>query len=75
MTPIQYIELLSIDDPIARMAFDSFKFGLLTDDDCLIMYMRNLKEKADFHYEELLRFRINSVSPNSIITGLPSRIE
>lgn len=75
MKPIEYLEQLALDesspsadrgaklqDGSARRAFDAFRFGHISEDDAVILFMKTQKEKAEFYLNETINLRMNSTS-------------
>ncbi|MCE1972940.1 hypothetical protein LWT57_23325 [Enterobacter cloacae] len=82
MKPIEYLELLALEesrpfadgsakllDGSARRAFDAFRFGDISEDDAVILFMKAQKEKAEFYLNENISLRMNSTSTPRFIGG------
>ncbi|EPO4108670.1 hypothetical protein ACUADT_001063 [Enterobacter cloacae] len=82
MKPIEYLELLALEesrpfadgstkllDCSARRAFDAFRFGDISEDDAVILFMKSQKEKAEFYLNENIILRMNSTSTPRFIGG------
>ncbi|MCI2290955.1 hypothetical protein IB212_15745 [Enterobacter sp. E12] len=82
MKPIEYLELLALEetrpsadgstkllDGSARRIFDAFRFGNISEDEAVIMFMKSQKEKAEFYLNESISLRVNSTSTPIFIGG------
>lgn len=82
MKPIEYLEQLALEesrpsadgstkllDGSARRAFDAFRFGDVSEDDAVILFMKIQKEKAEFYLNEAINLRMNSTSTPVFIDG------
>lgn len=82
MKPIEYLEQLALEesspstdssaklqDGSARMAFDAFRFGNISEDDAVILFMKIQKEKASFYLNEAINLRMNSTSTQRFAGG------
>lgn len=75
MKPIEYLEQLALEesqpltdadaklqDGLARRVFDAFRFGNISEDDAVILFMKSQKEKSEFYLNEIINLRMNSTS-------------
>lgn len=82
MKPIEYLEQLALEesrpsadgaaklqDGSARRAFDAFRFGNISEDEAVILFMKIQKEKAEFYLNETINLRMNSTSTPTFIDG------
>lgn len=82
MKPIEYLEQLALEesspshdggaklqDVSARRAFDAFRFGHISEDDAVILFMKIQKEKTEFYLNEIINLRMNSTSTPLVIGG------
>jgi len=69
MKPIEYIEQLMLTDVSAKKSIDALRYGTVTADEAVVMFMSHQKQRADAYEAELINIAYRSCAPRPIEFG------